>query len=205
MSCKDPCDNVTNPEGSINEINYLELLFDPDAIAGTVPANTGYYIPYNTQTAVKFNVLVDQYGTAISPDLTTGLITVNETGLYDVSYSLSWNNFGYTATGTSGAAANGYLSAVIVINSANIQSYDQLFACDSNNNSISGLSIPVMSQNGESVIYLEAGDTVAVFVRQRFSTGNLPNALTNLVSEVINPGATPSTIGATKIQIQKVR
>jgi hypothetical protein len=200
VHCTNPCNGLSNSNPS-DEVNYLELLFNPSTAVGAIPSNTGYYIPYNTRTVVSYNTLLEQYGPAISPNLTTGVITVVESGLYDVSYSVGWNSVNYTSTGSASTGANNYREVAIIVNNATLTSFDQIYGNISNQDNIATSTNPVLSQSGDAIVLLSEGDTISIVVRQRGVTSTGANGVTNLVSSVT---AGPVIVSATKLQIRKI-
>jgi hypothetical protein len=203
MRCSNPCDNIT-PDFSNPEVNYLDILYDTTVGIGIVDG-TASYIPYGTLTRVKFNTLVSLFGGAITPNTSTGLVTINETGLYKVSYSLAWNSIEWDQQVTVINNANGYRNGAIVINNP-ITSINQVYANsgDTATNVANETNKTALLQNGSATILINAGETISIMVSQFGLDDNDFPGFTSLFSSSsadITAGAAMST----RLEIVKLR
>jgi hypothetical protein len=203
VTCTNPCGIIFTPEQT-SDINYIDMIYtsaDNDVIP---PVDDR--IQRNTYTTVVFNNIVDLHGLAISPNLTTGEFTINDTGLYNVSYSAAWNDILYDSDNNS-SDSRGLKFVAIAVNSP-ITNTIQVYAPQSNNSSFNTLGLPsaeLLTQNGTASILLFEGDILYMIA---YTDGvqiddDIVMDQTNLISTVtvfsdIIPLAT------TRIQISKV-
>jgi hypothetical protein len=200
IRCVDPCANnkVHVPE----DINYIDLIFNPSSALNAVPSST-YFIPSNVDTVVPFNTVISHYGTSLSPDLLTGIVTINDTGLYQITYEVAWNNINYSSVGASSTGANANRLSFICIGSP-LTSIDQVSGntSDTITDVMSQANNLTLSQNGSTVVSISAGATVSIQVQQIGVDSAGAAGFTNLLTSLnLNSDITL----ATRVQILKVK
>jgi hypothetical protein len=193
IRCIDGCNGTASSNDDKKEINYIDMIYTADAVLGAVPS-VQYRIQNEVYTTVIFNNIIEQYGTAVSPNLATGVFTVNESGIYNISYSIAWNNISYTSTGSASANNTGLKFAAIVVDTP-LTDTTQAYAVQTNAETVFTSNF-CLSQNGMSDILLNEGDVFYVLVM------NVTN-YTNLLSQVSGIGVSP-VVGVTSIKINKV-
>jgi hypothetical protein len=193
--CINPCSNVLDGKDE-DEVNFVDMMYNVDAVLGAVPS-AQYRIAPNAYTKVIFNTLIDQYGAAVSPNLTTGEFTINETGLYNVSYEISWNNILYNSTGGATGRNTGIKFASIVVDSP-ITSTSQIYGITNSSSTSVIPAVPAnttFNQGGGATILLNQGDIVYLVVRLADNYSNLLSQVSGLPSSAV--------VCSTRIQINK--
>jgi hypothetical protein len=201
MRCSNPCVNTNS--GEMVNVDYLEIAYDTTVGIGVVDGAASFVAP-EVLVDIPFNTVINLIGAAISPNTSTGVITINESGLYKISYSAAWNTIQWNLAVSTIVDANTFRQNFILVDSP-LTSSDQILgnSSDDCNFTASETNKISLMKTGTSTVLLNAGDTLRMQVYQNGTVSGSPGYTSLFSSTVadINSGI----YDVSKITIFKVK
>jgi hypothetical protein len=195
ITCTSECTNNLSSDNDGDNVNYIDVLFI-GVTNGNHPSNPSFNILNTTLKTIPFNTPVDSFGTAISLQ-SDGSFLINESGLYEVSYEVTWNTIQWEE-GDADNFASGFRSCQIIVN-PNIVNASQVYGSNSILAENDDVFIYPYTQDGSSVIRLNKNDIVII---QAYAIMALADGITSCITDEVHINQKPGFV--TRVQINKL-